>query len=125
MRLNEIFEHFRIDVEFFCIYVREAHADDGWRVPENLEADICFKEPTTNAERTDVAHVCQLAMDLKMPMLVDDIDNAVEEHYKAMPMRLYLIDNAGLIAYTGDTGPFGFDPDSWEAAIRGELSSDA
>ena len=122
MRLNEIFERYRNNVEFFCVYVREAHPEDGWRVPENLDANIRFNEPTTNAERTDVAHVCQLAMDLKMPMLIDDIDNAVEEHYKAMPMRLYLVDKDGLITYTGDTGPFGFDPDSWEAAIGGILN---
>jgi hypothetical protein len=27
------------------IYIREAHPDDGWRVPENLEAGIHVKEP--------------------------------------------------------------------------------
>lgn len=102
--------------------MREAHPDDGWRVPENLEAGIHFKEPTTDEERTEVAHACQLALDLRLPMLVDGIDNTVEEHYKAMPMRLYLIDRDGVIAYTGDRGPFGFDPDSWEAAIRAQLT---
>jgi len=121
VRLNSIYERYHDNVEFLCIYVREAHPDDGWRVPENLKQNIHFNEPTTDAERTQVAHVCQLAMDLKMPMLVDGIDNAVEEHYKAMPMRLYLVDRGGRIAYTGDRGPFGFDPDSWEAAIAEAL----
>jgi hypothetical protein len=122
VRLNSIYEKYRDAVEFLCIYVREAHPDDGWRVPENLEQNIHFKEPTTDAERTEVAHVCQLALDLKMPMLVDGIDNAVEEFFKAMPMRLYLVDRDGLIAYTGAQGPFGFDPDSWERAIQETLA---
>ncbi len=122
MRLNEIYERYAESVEFLCIYVREAHPDDGWRVPENLEANIRFKEPTTNAERKEVARVCQATLDLRMPMLVDDIANGTEEHYKAMPMRLFLVDKNGLIAYTGNTGPFGFDPDSWEAAIRMALN---
>ena len=118
MRLNSIHEKYQQQVEFLCVYVREAHPDNGWRVPENLEAGIHFNEPTTLGERADVAHVCQLSLDLKMPMLVDGIDNAVEEQYKGMPMRLFLVDKDGLIAYTGNTGPFGFDPDSWEAAIE-------
>lgn len=121
MRLNSIYDRYKDRVEFLCIYVREAHPDDGWRVPENIEAGIHFKEPTTDAERTDVAHVCQLQLDLRMPMLIDGIDNEAEESYKSMPMRLYLVDQDGLVAYTGDRGPFGFDPDSWEAAIAEAL----
>lgn len=122
MRLNSIYETYRDQVEFLCIYVREAHPDDGWRVPENLEANIHYKEPTTDEERTEVAHTCQLHMDLKIPMLIDAIENSTEEQYKSMPMRLYLVDRDGLIAYAGDQGPFGFDPDSWEAAIEAALS---
>ena len=118
-----MYEQYGSDVEFLCVYVREAHPDDGWRVPENLEENIHFNEPVTDDERTQVAHVCQLSLDLKMPMLVDGMDNLVEEYFKAMPMRLFLIDRDGLIAYTGDTGPFGFDPDSWEAAIQQSLST--
>lgn len=116
--LNSIYDTYKDQAKFLCVYVREAHPDDGWRVPENLEANIHEREPTTDKERTEVAHVCQLAMDLKIPMLIDDMDNSTEEHYKSMPMRLYLVNRDGLIAYTGDQGPFGFDPDSWEAAIK-------
>lgn len=118
MRLNSIYETHKEGVEFLCVYVREAHPDDGWRVPENLEANIHFKEPTTDEERTEIAHVCQVKLDLKMPLLVDSIGNAVEEAYKGMPIRLFLVDKDGLIVYTGNVGPFGFDPDSWEAAIE-------
>ncbi len=118
MRLNDIHANYRDRVEFLCIYVREAHPDDGWRVPENLEAGIHVPEPTTNEERTDVARTCQLTLDLRMPMLVDHIDNRAEEAYKGMPMRLFLVAADGTIAYTGDQGPFGFDPDGWEQSIR-------
>ena len=40
MRLNDIYEAHKDRVAFYCIYVREAHPDNGWRVPDNLEAGI-------------------------------------------------------------------------------------
>lgn len=123
MRLNELYNKYKDEIEFRCIYIREAHPDNGWRVPANLEDDIHYLEPTTDDERTEVAAVCQVNLDLQMPMLVDAIDNDIEEKYIALPMRLYLVDRDGKLAYCGDPGPFGFDCDSWEEAIKGQLAS--
>ncbi len=123
MRLNEIYErHKHSDIRFFAVYIREAHPDDGWRVPENLEQNIHFDEPRTDAERTEVAAVCRTAMDIRMPLLIDRIGNDVEEKYIATPIRLFVVDRAGRVAYTGEPGPFGFDPDSWEAAIEDQIA---
>ena len=102
MRLNEIYAKYKTDIEFMCIYISEAHPDDGWRVQANLDENIIYKQPTTDGERTEVAAVCQLAMDLKMPYYVDGIDNDVEEKYKSLPMRLNLIGTDGEVAYAGD-----------------------
>lgn len=118
MRLNEIYAAYRDKVHCYCVYVREAHPDDGWRVPENIEQAIHYNEPTTDEERTAVAHVCQTKLDLQLPMLIDRIDNDAEEKYISMPMRLFLIDRDGVINYTGEQGPFGFKPDEWAAAIQ-------
>jgi hypothetical protein len=103
------------------IYIREAHPDDGWRVPENLEAGIHVKEPQTDEERTEITSICQPKLDLQMSMLIDSIDNDVEEKYIALPMRLYLIGRDGRIVYTGERGPFGFNPNTWEEAIKSEI----
>ena len=118
MRLNEIYAKYKEQVRFYVIYIREAHPDDGWRVPENLRQDIRLREPRSAAERTAVATLCQINLDLEMPMLVDAIDNQVEESYISLPMRLYLIGRDGRIVYTGERGPAGFNPDTWEAAIK-------
>ena len=75
------------------------------------------------SERKAVATLCQINLDLEMPMLADSIDNGVEESYIALPMRLYLIGRDGRIVYTGERGPFGFNPDSWEAAIKAEVGA--
>ena len=118
VRLNEIFAKYKDDVEFMCIYIREAHSDDGWRVQSNLDENIIYNEPTSDDERTEVAAACQIAMDLEMPYYIDGIDNGVEEKYLSLPMRLYLVGADGKIAYTGDRGPFGFNMDTWVEAIE-------
>ena len=123
MRLDEIYSRHKSAVAFFVVYIREAHPDDGWRVPENLKANIHYREPRTDEERTGVATVCQLKLELQIPMLIDSIDNDVEEKYISLPMRLYLVGADGRIVYTGDRGPFGFNPDTWEDAIKKEIGA--
>ena len=59
-----------------------------------------------------------IKMALELPALVDEMDDAVASAYGAMPERLYLIGADGRIAYKGDIGPIGFDPESWEQAIE-------
>lgn len=125
MRLNEIHDRYKNDVAFFVIYIREAHPDDGWRVPENLHDRIHYDEPRTDGERTEVASACQVAMSIRMPMLIDSIDNDVEEKYISQPIRLYLVGRDGQLVYSGDQGPFGFNPDTWEQAIQDELARKA
>lgn len=125
MRLNEIHDRYKNDVRFFVIYIREAHPDDGWRVPENLRDRIHYNEPRTDEERTEVASVCQVAMSIRMPMLIDTIDNDAEEKYISQPIRLYLVGRDGRLVYSGEQGPFGFNPDTWEQAIQDELARKA
>ena len=121
MRLNELYKTYRDRVEFFLIYIREAHPANGWQVPNNLIEDVIYDEPTTDEERTEVASACQIALDIEMPMLVDRIDNDVEEKYVGLPMRQFLIDAAGRVVYAGDKGPFGWDDEAFEEALKALL----
>ena len=104
------------------MYIREAHALDG-RAPMGGNGAPIVEEPVTLGERNDIAHVCMTKLELApMPALVDGLDNAVDEAYAAAPDRLYLIAKDGAVAYRGGRGPFGFDPDELEEAIKGELT---
>ncbi len=119
MRLNELYAAYRDQVQFYMVYIREAHPSDGWQVPNNLIEDIIVPEPTTGEARAEVASACQIALDIHMPLLVDSIDNSVDEKYVGLPMRLFLVDADGKIAYAGDKGPFGWDDEGFEDAIKG------
>lgn len=125
VRLNEIYQQYNDDIQFFLIYIREAHAADGWQTPQNLYEDIIFNEPTTDDERAEVGHACQIGLDLKYPMLIDSIDNDVDNKYIGAPIRLYVIDGAGKITYVGDRGPRGFDTDTWVTAIKQQIKATA
>jgi type I thyroxine 5'-deiodinase len=55
---------------------------------------------------------------IKLPALVDGIDDATEKAYSGWPDRLYLIDRDGRVAYKSRPGPFGFIPADLEEALK-------
>lgn len=108
-------------VDFLVVYIREAHPEDGWVVTMNRSENIKVDDPTSTEERADVAASCALQLKIGMPVVVDEIDDAVASAYGALPDRLYLIGLGGLIAFQGAPGPFGFQPSDLETAIAAEL----
>ncbi len=54
---------------------------------------------------------------MKMPVLVDELDDRVGNAYSGMPDRLYVIDRAGKVAYKGGRGPFGYQPGELEQSL--------
>jgi hypothetical protein len=102
---------------FLMVYVREAHPTDGWRMESNDRLGVSAAQPTTYAERAQVAQRCGKLLGLGFPMLVDTIDDAVGARYSGMPGRFYLIDRGGKIAFKNGRGPFGFKPDELEQAL--------
>jgi len=122
VRVNEIYETYKDGVEFFVIYIREAHPSDGWQTPQNLYDEVVYASPESDDERAEIANACQVALDIHPPLLMDGVDDSVEDQYISRPIRLFVIDREGRITYNGAPGPQGFDPDSWEAAIKDVLS---
>jgi hypothetical protein len=108
-------------VQFFVVYIREAHALDG-RSPLGGGNHPILEEPVSLAERNAIATTCMAKLELEpIPALVDGMDNGVNKAYAAAPDRLYLVGKDGRIVFHGDRGPFGFKPELLLAAIRKEL----
>ncbi len=118
-----MWERWRDQVEFVVVYIREAHPEEGWVVSMNRAEEIVVNDPGTTAERVDVATTCALRLKIRMPVVVDDVDDAVANAYGALPDRLYLIGRDGSVAFQGDRGPFGFEPGALEAAIKANLGA--
>ena len=109
-------------MSFLTVYVREAHPEEGWIISENRRSGLAVHEPTRDDERRAVASTCAVNLHMQMPMVIDNIDNAVASAYGGWPDRLYLIGSDGRIAYQGGEGPFGFKPELLERAIQRELA---
>jgi len=111
-------------VEFFIVYIQEAHPSDGWQVPINVDEDVVFEQPKMHEEREHVASSCTRDLNLKIPTLIDDMGNSTDGAYAALPTRIYLIGSGGRVAYRGGPGPWGLRPDEFEAAVTEHLASD-
>jgi hypothetical protein len=122
-RLEAIYRQYRAQVEFFVIYVQEAHPTDGWQVDSNVAEGVLFRQHQSYEERESVAATCSLDLHLALPILVEELDNAIDEAYGAAPERLYLIGMDGRVAYHGGAGPHFFDLDAWEHAIAASVSA--
>jgi alkylhydroperoxidase family enzyme len=83
----------------------------------NDKAGVAFAQPKSFEERVGVAKQCSAALEITMPMVVDDLDDHVGHLYSGMPDRLYIIDRQGNVAYKGGRGPFGFKTGELEQSL--------
>lgn len=118
MRLRDAFEKHGDKIHFLTIYIEEAHPSDGWALPVNRDSGIGYAQPTTTEERAAVAEVCAVRLDMKMPMLLGGIDNRVDMDYAAHPVRLFVIDEDGVVFHRSGMGPRDLDVDGAIAAIE-------
>ena len=116
--LHDLYDKYRDTVQFLVVYIREAHPEDGWVIGSNRDNGIALNDPTNNDERLEAATACALRLKIRMPVVVDEIDDQIASAYGALPDRLYLIDEAGNVAFQGERGPWGFSPPDLEAAIQ-------
>ena len=105
--------HTAVPVAFFCVQVflvegiRQLRGESGNRQvkhrkdpTQNAKLGIVIDQPTTIDQRAEAAEVCVLALNLEMPMLLDDMTNQIEKAYRAWPDRLFVLDAEGRITYT-------------------------
>jgi hypothetical protein len=118
VRLNEIYEEYKDKVRFYCIYIQEAHPTDGRQSAGNLAEGIFYEQPKSIDQREQLAHVCALRLNLKMPMLLDNMSNEADRLYAALPDRLYLLDAAGIVLFRTVVGSPGFDVEALHAALE-------
>ena len=116
--MTQIFQQYKDQVEFFVVYVQEAHPTDGWQTDSNIQEGVLFRQHQSYDEREEVAQSCSIDLHIGLPILIEEMDNAIDEAYGAAPERLYLVGIDGKVAYHGGAGPHFFDLDGWEQAIK-------
>jgi hypothetical protein len=106
-----MYEEYRDRVAFYVVYIQEAHPIDAWQLEANRRDKVLFASPKTDEERSEIAEVCVLRLSIKLPALVDDVQDTVERAYTGWPDRFYVIGKDGRIVHKSGAGPFGFKPD--------------
>jgi Iodothyronine deiodinase len=120
----QIYDDYKDHAEFLTVYVREAHPTDEWQMKSNVKDDVCYAQPKTLEQRLAIANDFTKRFSFPLPFGVDDMSNAANDAYAAWPERLYVIDEAGRIAYRGGNGPFKYNPKEvrdWLASRYGEV----
>jgi len=105
-----MYQQYKDKAQFFLIYIREAHPNDGWQVPQNLQDGWVVNEPKTWEERRKLAQDFLDRVKLSLPTLIDNMDNKADSDYKAWPDRVYVVGIDGKIIFKGGEGPKGFKP---------------
>jgi type I thyroxine 5'-deiodinase len=123
--LNKLYQDYRDRAAFYIVYIQEAHPIDRWQVEDNVEDDVLVASTMTKEERAAAAGMCVTRLGIKLPALLDDPDNHVEQAYTGWPDRLYVIDQSGRIAFKSAAGPFGFKPAAVEESLKTLLAVDA
>jgi len=105
-----MYQQYKDKAQFFLIYIREAHPNDAWQVPQNIQDGWVINEPKTWEERKKLAQDLLDRTKLSLPTLIDNMDNKVDDAYKAWPDRVYVVGINGKIIFKGAEGPKGFKP---------------
>lgn len=118
-RYEEIHQALKDQINFICVYILEAHPEDGWRVPHNWDKNIYIPTPKDMDERAAVAQLCVAEEGLTMPMVLDTMEDDLLKLYAGSPERLYAIGADSIITYKSSIGPFDDeDVNAWHDALK-------
>lgn len=76
--------------EFFIVYVREAHPGENFPHHTSFEQKLAHARKLRDLE------------DIKIPILVDDLQGSTHKAYGLRANMIYLIDREGIVAYKSD-----------------------
>lgn len=86
--MNRLFDQYSgEDVQFFFVYVREAHPGERLSAHENIADKIRAAEVFRKEETVD------------MPIIVDDVNGTIHKKYGKLPNSTYIVDKSGRIAF--------------------------
>ena len=89
--LTQLYEKYRDKAfEFFIVYVREAHPGENFPHHASMEQKILHANKLPELEN------------VRIPILVDDLEGTTHKAYGLLPNMIYLIDREGVVVYKSD-----------------------
>jgi type I thyroxine 5'-deiodinase len=121
--LNKLYESYRDRVAFYVVYIQEAHPSDVWQMESNVKDGVLFASARSDEERTATASACVRNLGIKIPAILDGIENKTERAYTGWPDRLYLVGTDGRVKFKTQPGPYGFSTQGLEQALQNSTST--
>ena len=116
--METLYREYKDRVQFYLVYVREAHPDDGWQLPANQRQQVIYNTPKQLAERAKIATACIKNLKLSLPVLLDNMDDKVQKTYRAWPARACLVGADGKIVFLSPSSPNGVNPPDIKRALE-------
>lgn len=109
--VDALYDQFKDRAEFLFVYIREAHPDSIVSVLDESGNETLLKivQPKDDTTRTSTAATCQRTTDLRMPVAVDGLENAVGQAYAGWPNRMVVVGTDGNIMMASAPSPRGTD----------------
>jgi len=104
-KLKQMHQEYGERANFVGIYIRDAHPRDGF----GKEAGK-VRDPRTDEERTAVALRFRKELGLPFPILIDPVADPVATRWAGWPVRVFVVETDGKVAYAGAQGPWGYRP---------------
>lgn len=117
--MNRWFEANKTKANIFILYTREAHPADG-RSPD--WGGVVYNTPKTFEERRKIAFDCSTKGGVKLPFLIDRMDDACCRAYSSWPNRTYIIGGEGIVYFKGTAGPQGITRVKFESPFAKLIS---
>ena len=57
--MERLYSQYHDRIEFFVVYVQEAHPIDGWQVDSNISDDVLYRQHQSFDEREEAAQSCR------------------------------------------------------------------
>lgn len=98
-------------MQWLLVYICEAHACDEWPIGSS----VVVPQHKTIEDRMAACGECCEALQLRLPVVLDCIDNEFNNEYACWPLRFYLIDQ-GVIEHVAMPTNGAYDPtelDTW------------
>ena len=116
-----MYKAYKGQVQFFLVYIREAHPSRGDKV--DRRGQLAIAQPKTMEERVIAADKCMKGLKLTIPILLDTIDGAYLKSFGGFQAGTAVIDIDGKIAYWTRGGPWDCKPKEAKAALKKLLAA--
>jgi len=101
-------------MDFLCVYIAEAHAQDKWPLGRHVEL-------TTHKnfnERVKASDILVDKYNFKVKIMYDTMEDEFDKEYAVWPERYYIVKDGKMVQIFSPTTDFGFDREAMRREIE-------